>query len=126
MEADVVESRSREELDLDVVADKKWRFDLESDLSIGPLHDVAARFVGSGAIRRVHHERQETVVHCKNLKYQKSIFISLIGGSFIYYSIQGNLVITNITGPYIFVQNSLAFILTVIVVTEFVWNLQIW
>ena len=71
MEADVVESRSREELDLDVVADEKWRFDLESDLSIGPLHDVAARFVGRGAIRRVHHERQETVVYCeKNFNFK--------------------------------------------------------
>jgi hypothetical protein len=63
VESDVVESGPCEELDLDVITDQERRFDLESYLPIGPLHDVATRFVGNAAVRSVHHKRQKTIVY---------------------------------------------------------------
>jgi hypothetical protein len=63
VKSDVVQSRSREELNLDVVTDQKGRFDLKSDLAISPLHDVASRFIGGASVRSVHNECEETVIH---------------------------------------------------------------
>ena len=63
MESDVVQSRSGEELNFDVVTDKERRFDFKPDLSVCPLHDVAARFIRDASVGGVDHKCKEAVIH---------------------------------------------------------------
>jgi hypothetical protein len=72
LEADKVESRLRQELDLDVVADEERGVDLESDLAVDAFQNVPGRLVRRRSTPLTDDERQQTVVRWKRKKRFKT------------------------------------------------------